>query len=73
MNAYQFPTPRLAVGLVALAMSALSFGLMVLLPSQVEGANGIDQIVAAQRDAAGSCMAPVQPASEESVRRAPEG
>lgn len=73
MNAYQFPTPRLAVGLVAFAMSALSFGLMVVLPSQMESDNGIYQILAAPRDAAGSCVAPALPASDESVRRAAEG
>lgn len=73
MNAYQFPAPRLAVGLVALAMSVLSFGLMVLLPSQMEVDTGTYQILAAPRDAAGSCMAPALPASDESVRRASEG
>jgi len=73
LNVYRFPASRLAVGLVALAMSALSFGLMVVLPSQTQGNAGIDPILAAPSDAAGSCMAPALPASDESVRRAPHG
>jgi hypothetical protein len=66
MNTYQFRTPRLGVGIAALAMSALTFGLMVVLPSHLERDSGIHEMFAASSDVARSCAAMPVTASDNS-------
>lgn len=55
MNSYRFPAPRLAVGFLAVTMSAVSFGALVVLPAQLENASPPPTILAASRHAVERC------------------
>ena len=51
MNRYEFPTPRVAFGFAALAMSALTIGVLVILPSRMESDSQAYALFAASRAA----------------------
>jgi len=47
MNGYKPPTPRSALGLIAVAMSAITIGAMVVLPAKLDSVNAEPPILAA--------------------------
>jgi hypothetical protein len=57
MNRYEFPMPRAALGFAALAMSALTIGVLVVLPSRMESDSQAYALFAASR--AAQCAAAV--------------
>ena len=64
MNTYRFRTPRIALGLMAVAMSAASFALMVALPSHMEQGSRVYELLATSNDAR-PCLATPGPAIED--------
>ena len=60
MNRYQTSTPRAAIGFVAVAMSALTIGVAVVLPARMQSA-GQDAVVFAAAKAA--ALAPTEVAA----------
>jgi hypothetical protein len=51
MNTYKFPMPRAAFAFAALAMSALTIGVLVVLPSRMESDSQAYALFAASRAA----------------------
>jgi len=51
MNGYKPSTPRTALGLTAIAMSAITIGAMVVLPAKLDSVNAEPFILAAAKAA----------------------
>lgn len=68
MNSYRSSVPRMAIGFVALTMSAVSFGALVMLPAQLENASPPNTILAASRHAVEPCDT-ADPGSEPREQR----
>lgn len=66
MNRYQTSTPRTAIGLIAMAMTALTLALAVVLPAGLPSGTQDTGLVLA-----GPSAAPVPAAPDVIVRRAP--
>ena len=60
MNRYEFPTPRVAFGFAALAMTALTIGVLVVLPSRMESNSQAYALFAASRTAQCASALPVR-------------
>ncbi len=58
MNTYKFPMPRAAFAFAALAMSALTIGVLVVLPSRMESNSQAYALFAASRAAQCANAAP---------------
>ena len=50
MNSYEPSTPRAALGLVAIAMAALTVGGLVVLPAELESTTAAPHLLAAAGD-----------------------
>lgn len=59
MNSYQPPTHRMAFGVAAATMTALTIAVMVVLPARLENDNGANVMLASSQAAAGSCLTAV--------------
>jgi hypothetical protein len=57
MHRYQFPTPRIAFGFAAVAMTALTLGTLVVLPSRMESDSQTYGLLAASPRTLTSCGA----------------
>ena len=56
MNSYQPPTHRMAFGVAAATMTALTIAVMVVLPARVEIDSGANVMLASSQAAAGPCV-----------------
>ena len=58
MNDYRFPAPRLAFGFAAAAMTAVTIGVLVILPARMESEGSLPAAtIASSRDAVGPGVA----------------
>lgn len=46
MKRYDFPTPRLALGVAAVALAALTLGASLVVPANLEASPGVQSLVA---------------------------
>ena len=56
MNSYQPPTHRIAFGVAAAAMTAVTIAVMVVVPAGLENDNGANVMLASSQAAAGPCV-----------------
>jgi hypothetical protein len=56
MNSYQPPAHRMAFGFAAVAMTALTIAVMVVLPARMESGSEANAMLAASQDAGGPCI-----------------
>lgn len=57
MRSYESPAPRIACAFGALAMTALTIGTLVVLPSKMESDSELLAALASSRDAVTACLA----------------
>lgn len=60
MNRYEFPTPRVTFAFAALVMTALTIGVLVILPSRMESDSQAYALFAASRAAQCASALPVK-------------
>jgi hypothetical protein len=68
MNSYQFPAPRKAFGLAAVVMTALTIGVLVVLPSRMESDSQAYAMLAASPYAVAPCVTAL-PESQASLSK----